>query len=523
MKRITALLLIMLSLMVMLTSCGGSSVTPEDSGNDSPSPAPDSTPTQDNLKPTTNGKAENTLTLLNAEIPTTLDPEHYALQAEDEIILQVYEPLFMETMTGEIVQFLAEEMTQNDDGSVSIKLRDAKFHSGDTVTSEDVVYSFSRLETSVMSSALYGIIDFEVEDDTHFTMRFPYADQGASFNDLISYFPNVMIENKAWAEGIISDPNDNLGLVENGTGAFVFESLSAGGDVILKRFEDYWGDVSLDTIKIKYYTGDTDIPFEAGDTDFCLYKLTKVPSLDVYDNVGVEEVTVTSVTFLILGCNEALPTGDIKVRQALAYALNRNDIADAASESAGKVAYNIAPPTVKYYTEDVEKFERDVEKSKELLTEAGYSDSNRVSIEMITPATAAYVSAAELVKANLEESYFTVEITQIEDSSRYFQSDYELGLVTLGYTTDFSMYNILFIPESGLDLAGYTDQAIVDTFAAISDEASAQKAMRDAIDTLAYYPLFYPTSYFAYDTDLDLGTDFGKYGNVIIYKEFSWK
>ena len=522
MKRLIALLMIVLTVVLLLTSCGGT-VTPDSGEDGGTEPAPAPSP-QGNTRPTTNGKAENTVTVAATAIPVTLDPEHYALAAEDAIILQVYEPLFMQTLDGEIVNFLAEEMTQNEDGSVSVTLRDAKFHSGETVTSEDVVYTFSRLETSVMSSAIYGLIEFDVEDDTHFTMRFPFADQGAGFDAVISYIPNVMIENKSWAEGIISDPNDDLGLAEDGTGAYYFESISAGGDVVLKRFEDYWGDASVDTIKIKYLSGDTDIAFEAGDVDFTGYTASRVEAVKKYENVDVREISTTSVTFLIIGCNEALPTSDIRVRQALAYALNRNDLADAASESAGKVAYNIAPPTVKYYTEDIEKFDRDLDKSKELLTEAGYSESNKVNIEIITVgAQAQWVSACELVKANLEESYFTVDITQLEDTSRYFQSDYEMGIITFGYTTDFSMYNILFMPESGLDLAGYTDQAILDTFAAISDEASTQKAMREAIDTVAYYPLFYPVQYFACDADLDLGSSFGTYNMITLYKDFSWK
>lgn len=521
MKRLIALLMIVLSVVLLLTSCGGT-VTPEAGGEDVPdtSPAGD----QGKKRPTTGGKAENTVTTAMGDIPTTFDPEHYALAVEDNVIIQVYEPLFMQTLDGGIDLYLAEEMVTNDDGSVSIKLRDAKFHSGETVTSEDVVYSFSRLETSTMSSAIYGLIDFEIEDDTHFTMKFPYADQGAGFDALISYIPNVMIENKSWAEAKISDPNDNLGLDEDGTGAYYFESMSDGYDITLKRFDDYWGDVSVDTIKIKHLSGDLEIAFEAGDLDFVGVSASRAPAIEVYENADVSEIATTSVTFLIIGCNEALPTGDIKVRQAIAYALNRQDIADAASESAGKLAFNIAPPTVKYYTEDVERFDRDLEKSKELLTEAGYSESNKVSIEIITiGAQTPWVSACELVKANLEESYFTVDITQVEDTSRYFQTDYEMGIITLGYTTDFSMYNVLFVPDSGLDLAGYTDTAILDTFAAISDEASTQKAMRDAVDTVAYYPLFYPVSYYASDSDLDLGSSFGTYNMLILYKDFSWK
>ena len=523
MKRLTALLLIVLSLVVLLTSCGGGSTTPEDGGNDSPTPAPDSTPaSQGKLRPSSSGREENVLYDVATSIPTTFDPEHFGLQAEDGIINNVYETLFRRKNNGDIVLFLAEELTENEDGSVSITLRDAKFHSGDTLKAEDVVYTFSRLETSTICSAIYGLVQVEVEDDNHIKLLFPYADQGAGFNDLLDYLEYIRIENKSWAEEQIADPNDTIGLVEDGTGAYYFESLSAGGDVVLRRFEDYWGEASLDAIKIKYLTGDTDIAFEAGDIDYCGYTAAKLDQAKAYDNVKIEEVSGTSTTFFIIGCNEALPTSDLRVRQAIAYALNRKDVADAVRETDGEPAYNLAHENVEYYTDDVEKFERDLEKSKELLTQAGYSESNRCPIELITlGGNTAWISACELAKANLEESYFTVEISQQDSTARYFQADYEMGIINFSYFNNFAAWFVLFQEDSGIDLAGYDGTGgILDTFAAITDEATTQQAMREAVETLAYYPLDYPKGYYAGDEHLNLGPDFGEM--VTLYKDLSW-
>lgn len=519
MKRFTAMLLIVLSLMMLLTSCGSTPANSGDGGNSGSGTAS----TTGNTRPTTNSKAENSLVYPIGSIPTTLDPEHFALQTEDMIINQVYETLWRQKLNGEIVNFLAEEWTLNEDGSVSITLRDAKFHSGDTLKSEDVEYTVGRLATSTLSADIYGYFSVEVEDDTHLKLLFPYAEQGAGFNELLPYLVNVRIENKSWAETQIADVNDTLPLAEDGTGAYVFSNLSDGGDVTLTRFEDYWGDATLDSVKLKYLTGSADIAFESGDIDMASYVASAVGQVKDLENVTVEEVSSTSVTFLILGCNENLVTSDLKVRQAIAYALNREDLASAASDGSGKVAYNIAPPTVEYYTEDVEKFERNVEKSKELMAEAGYSDSNRAHITLITlGAQTMWVSACELAKANLEESYFTVDIEQQDSSARYFQGDYEMGIINFSYTTSFPMYNVLFNLESGIDLAWYDGSGnILDTFSAITDEATAQKAMREAVETIAYYPLFYPTVFYAKDSDLDLGPDFGEMETF--FKDLSWK
>ncbi|MBR0342705.1 MAG: ABC transporter substrate-binding protein [Oscillospiraceae bacterium] len=522
MKRITALLLIVLSLVVMLTSCGGGSTTPEDGGNDNPTPSPEPTPTATNARPTTNGREENMLTVpMGGSVPATLDPDHFGLQNEDSIINEVYETLIRQGVDESIRYFLAEEITPNDDGSMNLTLRDATFHSGDKLTAEDVVYTFQRIETSSLNSGIYGMIDFEVIDDTHLIMHFPFADQGATYEALIPYLVNVRIMNKKWTEERVEDINGSVGLEENGTGAYVFAGVSDGGDVTLTRFEDYWGEAYLDTIKMKYLSGDANIAFEAGDVDYCGYSPTTVPVAEAYDNVSVVEIPTSSTTFLIIGCNEALPTSDIRVRQAIAYAMNRADIAEAASDGGGKVNHNIASPTVKYYTDDVEKFERDLDRSKQLLTEAGYSESNKVAIELITlGSNTQWISACELVKANLEESYFTVEITQVDGAARYFNADYTMGIINFSYFADFKAWNILFDMASGLDLAGYTDPAILETFAAINDEASTQKAMRDAVDTVAYYPLFSPVTYLAYDSNLEIGD----YANGLVYmRDIYWK
>ena len=522
MKKITALLLVVLSVMMLLTSCGSTTPDAEPSGDNS---GTNVTPAGGNTRATTTGREENTLYAAASAVPTTLDPEHFGLQVEDGIINQVYESLFRQKVSGELVLHLAEELTQNEDGSVSVTLRDAKFHSGDTLKTEDVIYTFSRLGTSTLNSALFGIVEIVEVDEKHFTMNFPYASQGADFTSLIPYLVNVRIENKSWAEQQISDVNDTItGLIEDGTGAYIFDSVSDGGDVTLKRFEDYWGEAHIDTIKFKYLTGDATIAFEAGDIDMTGYNASVVERARAYDNVDVYEVPGSSTTFLIIGSNEALVTSDLRVRQAIAYALNRKDVADAASQGSGLLAYNVAHPNVEYYTEDVEKFERDLDKSKQLMTEAGYSESNRAHINLITlGGNAPWVSACELVKANLEESYFSVDIVQLNDASRYFQADFEMGIINFSYFNTFGAWNILFDPTSGMDLAGYdgTKTGILDTFAAINDEASAQKAMREVVDTVAYYPLFYPVNYTACDSNLDLGPDFGEVDTF--FKDFSWK
>ena len=151
-KSILALVLALMLTLCTLTACS-QSTTPSESAAPGESQAADGE-TQEaqeptagasgKTRPTTNGKADNSLTVAISDPITTLDPELFKKQSEDNIIINVYDPLFYLDNDGNIVNALAEEYTVNDDGSVDVTLRAAKFHSGDDFKAEDVAYTLSH-------------------------------------------------------------------------------------------------------------------------------------------------------------------------------------------------------------------------------------------------------------------------------------------------------------------------------------------------------------------------------------------
>ena len=475
------------------------------------------------VRATTNGRAENALYIDISQSITTLDPQLFATQIEDTVIIQAYEPLLMVMDDGSYANILAEDYTVNEDGSVDFVLKDARFHSGDTLKAEDVEYTLGRIEFSPLVSPLFGMIEMEITDDTHFRWSFPYAEMGADFDTLMPYIQNVNIVNRSWAEERLDDPNSKLGIEEDGTGAYVFDSVADNGDVTMHRFADYHGTASIDTLYFRIVTGDPELAFESGDLDLATYKRSTFDIISQYDNVGTSVYNVNNVTFLILNCSEGFPTADIRVRQAIAYALSREDLAGIASDDGGTVAYTLATPLVSYYTDNADPFDMDLEKANALMTEAGYSKNNKADLTLIVmSAYPDWVSACEALKEMLEQSYFTVKIEQIPDTARYFMGDYDLGMIAIGLTTNFASYGSLYDMESGLDLAMITDETLLEAFAAIRDEATTQEAMKLATESLAYYPIYYPAFFSAYDADLNNGIYYGSF-NGFLYRDFIWK
>lgn len=512
MKKAISLLMAGIMLVMCLAGCSGGNSN-SGSGSDT-----------GKSRATTNGKESNTLTIALVDTVSSFDPDFFAKQSEDTVIRQMYDSLFYLDNDDNIVPLLMDSYTENEDGSVSFTLKEGlKFHSGDAVKSEDVEYSLARAENSTLSSVLFQTVVMTVEDDTHFTWSFPLADQGAGFADLLPYITSLSILNKSFCEENLSDVNEDLGLKEDGAGPYVLESVADNGDVTLKRFDGYYEEVPIETLRCKLVTGSVETAFEAGDIDEAMYGATNYNVIKDYTNVASYAQPANNVGFLTINCAEGKPGADFKVRQAVVYALNKEDIVSIATDDAGMVANNLATPLVDYYTDDVDKYERDVEKSKSLMSEAGYSESNRLTITLIVAsAYQDWVSASEVIKENMEESYFTVNIEEVPDTSRYFTGDFDIGFIAIGLSTKFASYAGLFDPTSGLDLSLYEDQAVTDAFAAIKDEATTQAAMRTATGTLAYVPLFYPTVFLAFDADLE-GTTYLTNMGGFLYKLFSWK
>ncbi len=530
-KSILALILALAVALCTLTACSSAqapgtneSAAPAQSAGADAGAGQETTGGSGQTRPTTNGQAENSLTVALTEPVATLDPQLLLKQVEYNVIVNLYDPLFYLDNDGNIVCALAESYVENEDGTVDVTLRSGvKFHSGDTLVAQDVAYSLSRCANSALCSALVGAMEIAVTDDTHLTLSFPGAGSGAGFQDLMPYIQSMCIVNASYCETIISDPNADMGLNVDGTGSYKLESVAENGDVTLTRFADSWAPASIETIYCKYLTGSQETAFEAGDLDFATYGATNYEIIKTYDNVETREQVLNNVGFLVSNCVEGMPTADQRVRDAIAHCMNIEELASVATSGAGTPAYNLATPLVQYYDDVCEHVTVDVEAANALMTEAGYSESNPLELTLVVlSAYPDWVSASEILKAQLEQSYFVINIEQLPDSSRIFIQDFDLALTSMGLTTQFTSYAQLFDLETGLNLSGINDPQIQAAFAAMTDEASTQAAMKIATESRAYIPIFYNTTFLAYDDGVNAGPFYTQF-SAFMYRDFSWK
>ena len=530
-KSILALILALAVALCTLTACSSAqapgtseSTAPAQSAGADAGAGQETTGGSGQTRPTTNGQAENSLTVALTEPVATLDPQLLLKQVEYNVIVNLYDPLFYLDNDGNIVCALAESYVENEDGTVDVTLRSGvKFHSGDTLVAQDVAYSLSRCANSALCSALVGAMEIAVTDDTHLTLSFPGAGSGAGFQDLMPYIQSMCIVNASYCETVLSDPNEDMGLNVDGTGSYKLESVAENGDVTLTRFADSWAPASIETIYCKYLTGSQETAFEAGDLDYAVYGATNYAIIQGFDNVQTQEQVLNGIVYLINNCVEGQPLSDKRVRDAAAHCLNIEDIAAIASSGAGTPAYNIATPLVEYYADVAEHVTVDVEAANARMTEAGYSESNPLQIRLIVlSAYPDWVAACEVVKEMLEQSYFSVTIEQVADNSRYTTQDFDMAMISVGLTTKFNSYAQLYDDSTGLNQSGIDDPDVQAAFAAMTDEASTQAAMKIATESRAYIPIYYPTSFYAFDANLNPGPYYTQISSFL-YRDFSWK
>ena len=510
MKKFIALLLALL----MTVSCVGCGSTNSEG-----------TPAVSGDKPVTDGKANDTLTVAITDNVATLDPQNYTRTSELTVINQIYDPLISTDLDGNIVYMLAESYTANEDGSsVDFVLREGvKFHSGDVLTAEDVAYTLERGVNSAAVSELNEFSTITVVDDTHFTWEFPDVEDGEGFNDLYTYIMDMGIVNKSFCEQYITDPLDDLKLNVDGTDAYTLKEVTGNNDVTLVKFDDYYGTpANIGTVKMKYISGSTETAFEAGNLDFAQIGATNFDTITAYSNVEGYKQILNNFAVIMCNCSEGSPIADINVRQAIAYCMNKDDITSIASNDAGVCAYNLATPMVEYYDDVCEHFDTDVDKANDLMKTAGYSDSNRLAIRLVCITIyPEWVSACEVIKEQLEQSYFDVSIEETSDTSRYFATDFDLAICAFTIGSIYQMYSAMFEEGAGLNLACINDAALQDSFKAITDEASAQACMKATTESLAYIPLYYTAQFFVFDSDLTAG-QYNAERALILYKDFAW-
>lgn len=413
--------LLVFAMMLTVTACGGKTEQP---GTDTKVETPQRAATNE----------------VNVGIPQdledSLDPHLTTAAGTREVLFNIFEGLVKPDSEGNIIPAVAEKCDVSPDGTVyTFTLRDGvKFHNGEDVTVDDVVYSISRAAgmlddgAYIAKESLAGIVSVEATDDK--TVVITLSDCNTEF------LATLATSNVA----IIPKDYEDQATAPIGTGPFKFVSRSPQENFVMEKFDEYWGEpAKLDKVTYLITAADSLVmSLKSGAIDICAH-LTVDQAKSVEDQYNIEKDTMKLVQALYLN-NAVEPFNDVRVRQALCYAVNVQEIIDFVCDGYGvRVGSSMCPAFKKYFREDLsDYYTQDVEKAKELLNEAGYPDG--FSFTITVPSNyPQHVQAAEVIAQQLQAVGITAELKQVEwgtwVSDTYVGRDFQSTVVGFDAST----------------------------------------------------------------------------------------
>lgn len=336
-----------------------------------------------------------------AQNPVGLDPHITSAMSSFQVLENVLDTLVTFDEELNIVPSLATDWTVSEDDLVwTFNLRDdAMFHNGRPMTAADVVYTYTRMLDPETGSGnawmLEGVSEVRARDD--YTVEFVLEVPNHGFLGKLAM-------NKA--VGIIARESVEDGTINTtpiGTGPFRIAEFQPGVRLLLERHEDYWqeGLPYLDVVDIRIIPDDTvrRTALVAGDVDWVFsVPLQDVEQLRARNDVVIDEVPAPA--YYYLGVNlERGPLADVRVRQALAYAINRDNIAMAATFSNAEVTQDPIPSSSAWHF-GYAPYEYNPARARELLAEAGYAGGFELEL-MPTTELEETMRMAQVIQADL--------------------------------------------------------------------------------------------------------------------------
>lgn len=428
---------------------------------------------------------------LDSDVPNLVTPQN---QGSASMILNaaLHRGLVQYDAEGQIVPALAESWEDEGEQRFTFHLRDGlTFHDGSELTSEDVKATLEFIADPDNSAKLYaaaaGISSIETPDDT--TVEVELAAPDAAF---LSFLADV--------SGAIL-PSETLGQDEPtyvGAGPFQYVSYEQGSSFVVEAFDDFYGadDVQLDGIEFQIMPDQTarDNALLSGSVDAVSFV-----GWNSYEQVEQNESLVLDRTdgpfmYLVFNTTADSPFADPLVRQAVAYAVDRQAVIDSALAGQGAPLNGMPIPENSDYYEAqyADYYEQDLEKARDLLAEAGYPDG--FTARMLSSSQYDFhENTAVSVQADLAQIGIELEMNLPDWPTRLelgAAGEYDIAVYgTSGLTNDPAFLSEILTPSGSQNASyGYDDPKVAELLAA--GRAATDTAERKAVyDELSEYVL----------------------------------
>ncbi|WP_019122340.1 ABC transporter substrate-binding protein [Brevibacillus massiliensis] len=441
-KRFIASLFLSASLLLTACSGGGSSADPA-KNPDSQAGATGSTQ----------------LVIAADQDPVGLDPHKVPAVSSNRIYSLVYDSLTKLDDNMSVVPALADSWKLSDDGkTVTFKLHEGvKFHNGREMTSDDVKYSFERIlnpDTGAVAKSYFSSVD-AIEAPDKYTVVFKLKTPDAAF-----------LANTASAyASIVPKEVTDLNKEAVGTGPFELEKMESGQYVLLKKNPNYFveGMPKVDSIKFQIMKDEAErlAAIRTGKVDLTTVSADSAKLLESSKNVTIKNYQ--SMEYSYLGINVAKkPFDDPRVRQAISYAVDRNQLVQTVWKGQAALTGPLSPAQTIWALDTTEypSYEHNVEKAKQLLAEAGLPNGFNTVIETASTYPD-MIETAQVLQQQLKAVGINAEIKQLEwgnyiETWKSKDMDLLVGRNTSGVDPDRSL-RFFFSSEGSANVWNYSN------------------------------------------------------------------
>jgi peptide/nickel transport system substrate-binding protein len=431
-----------------------------------------------------------TITAAYSEGGTTLNPTEANDVTSDTFVLAAYDQLVTYATeevdgkkvanTSEIVPMIASSWEVSDDNTeYTFTLRDdIEFQSGNPLTSADVVGSFELIAASSSASFLYGMAGISaVTAVDDYTATITLSEPNHLFLQILPMYSFSIMDTALVAE---NGGAEWLATNTAGSGPFTVDSWDPSTQAVLSRNEAYWGDApALEKVNIKFITEASNRVqlLSKGEVQLALEIPAKdVASLEATDGVVIDSRPSNKILYFAMN-NAIAPFDNELVRQAITYAIPYDKLlTDVMQGQASPMKSSVASSTPGF-TADGNKAEYDLDKARDLLTQAGYPDGftfdftlgsgfqdwndDAVLIQAELAKVGVTMNITNMARAQFLEAIATNQVQSYISRWTSFVNDpgYHLGLLlTSDGTSNYANYNNADVDALWTEAATEPDQ-----------------------------------------------------------------
>ena len=424
MKKVLAILLA--ASMLSLAGCNsssssGSSGTPSNSGTSGTSQSTGGDAPTTNLT-TPGGKQGGTMVVYLSGDPSGWNPDYKSDDNLWPIAQNVFNRLIKLAPFDGIDMDLAESYEFSEDGkTLTFHLHEGvKWHDGEPFTSRDVKWTYDTMisEQWFKAQSLESVESIDCPDDN--TVVFHLKAPDVTIIAKLAWYGTFILPAHIY-EGTDVATNDATMNHPIGTGPFKFDSFTTGVSVKLTKNEDFWGDEPMADEIIYSIITDQETAYQAflnGEVDYYGSSIPTAHTHDLDNNPDYRLFHSLAQTSTYISINFNDPDfSKVEVRQAFAYAVDRQGIYDRLGDGKGKAETFISPLQTDYVDENYKMPERDINKAMELLESAGYTkdaDGFYLHTTFDCFESGNFADIAQIVKANLAEAGIDITINMME-------------------------------------------------------------------------------------------------------------